>query len=58
MHDSIKKRIGEELEKQGVRHIDIAVALQMVNDVKEWEEDEDGDLNDDYGKNIFKGIFS
>jgi len=48
MHDSIKKRIGEELEKQGVRYIDLNVTLQMVNAVKEWEEDDDADLNDDY----------
>jgi len=49
MHDAIKKRIGEELEKQGVRYIDLSVTLQMVNSVKEWEEDDDADLNDDYG---------
>jgi len=48
LHDHLKKRISDELEKQGVRNIDLSVALQMVNDVKEWEEDED-DLNDDYG---------
>lgn len=47
LHDHLKKRISDELEKQGVRNIDLSVALQMVNDVKEWEEDED-DLNDDY----------
>ena len=52
MHDSIKKRIGEELEKQGVRYIDLNVTLQMVNAVKEWEEDDDADLNDDYGLSI------
>ena len=52
MHDSIKKRIGEELEKQGVRYIDLSVTLQMVNSVKEWEEDDDADLNDDYGLSL------
>jgi len=52
MHDSIKKRINEELEKQGVRYIDLSVTLQMVNSVKEWEEDDDADLNDDYGLSL------
>lgn len=47
MHEQIKKRIGDELENKGVRYIDLGVALQMVNDVKDWEE-EDEDLNDDY----------
>lgn len=49
MHEAIKKRISDELEKQGVRYIDLGVALQIINDVKEWE-DEDEDLNDDYGE--------
>lgn len=50
MTDNIKKKITEELERQGVRYIDLGVTLQIMNDVKEWEEDDDGDLNDDYGE--------
>lgn len=50
MHDNIKKKISDELDKQNVKNIDLNVALQMVNNIKDWEQDEDEDLNDDYGR--------
>jgi len=48
MTDNTKKKVNDELERQGVRYIDLGVTLQIMNDIKEWEEDDDGDLNDDY----------
>ena len=50
MTESFKKRVGDDLEKQGIRSIDLGIALQMVNQVREWEEDDDAEFNDDYGE--------
>jgi hypothetical protein len=50
--ESLKKRVGDDLDKQGIRSLDLGAVLQMVNQVREWEEDDD-DFNDDYGECFF-----
>lgn len=53
MSDGSRKRVSDELDRTGTKNIDMITLYQIVNDIKEWEEDEEGESSHDYGLLIY-----